>query len=265
MAASEKTPRMNLLRQGPQLVRAKLQGKMFLVPALVTMFSLFCGFIAIVQAFRGNFEIALRYIAIAIVFDGLDGRIARRLNATSAFGREFDSLADLVAFGVAPGVLLYMWAFRDLAADFGIVVAFSLVACGATRLARFNIDLQPRSHFVGLPIPGAAAAIIAVIYFFPQALTNVYLIGLVSAYVLFVAALMVSTLPFLSLKSVKLTDARAAIHGLLLALLIALAWYHSQAVFLAVSLGYVFSAPLLYAFRLWRKPAHLPSQEAQAL
>ena len=232
--------------RGPRLVRDKLQGKMFLVPALVTVCGIFCGFLAILSAIRGDYELSTKYIALAFFLDGLDGRIARRLNATSAFGREFDSLSDVVTFGVAPAVLAYSWGFSRIADEFGALIAFSLVVCGATRLARFNVDTEHRKNFVGLPIPGAAAAVASLVYFHPAALDNEVAVSLVLAYTLAVAALMVSTFSFMSLKHIKLTDGNPRLNLFLLSILIALTWYQPRLMLVVMFSGYAFSGPVLY-------------------
>ncbi|MCB0322004.1 MAG: CDP-diacylglycerol--serine O-phosphatidyltransferase, partial [Bdellovibrionales bacterium] len=166
--------RRPVLLKGPKL-RDRLQGKTFLIPSFITVVGIFCGFLAAISATRGEFVYACKCIALAILLDGLDGRVARKLNATSAFGREFDSLSDVVAFGVAPAILVYSWGFNRVADEFGLLIAFVFLVCGATRLARFNItstgELVLRksagSGFQGLPIPGAAAAIASIVYCFP--------------------------------------------------------------------------------------------------
>jgi len=132
-------PRAQRMSKGKRFVREKLKGKVFLVPSFITVLSIFCGFLALLSSFQGKFLYAAQCIGIAFILDGLDGRVARRLKATSEFGREFDSLSDLVAFGVAPASLLYSWAFGHIADEFGVLVSFVFVVCGATRLARFNV------------------------------------------------------------------------------------------------------------------------------
>ncbi|MCB0346821.1 MAG: CDP-diacylglycerol--serine O-phosphatidyltransferase [Bdellovibrionales bacterium] len=230
----------------PRLVRGKLQGKMFLIPSLITVLSNFCGFLAIISAVTGHFEYAVKAIAVAFVLDGLDGRVARRLNATSEFGREFDSLSDVVAFGVAPAVLVYMWGFQNIADEFGLVVSFSLVACGATRLARFNIDTAHRRHFVGLPIPAAAGAICSIIYMMPEQLGTAGVVYLMLLYTAVVAGLMVSTLPFFSVKHLKFTDGNPRLNIAVLAAAVALVWYQHKIVLLIILNGYAMSGLFFY-------------------
>lgn len=139
----------------------------YLLPNLFTAASIFLGVLSIINASHGNFEKAAWYIVISMIFDGLDGRVARMTNTTSKFGLEFDSLADLVAFGVAPAMLVYFYIGVDYG-KFGALVAALYVIFGAVRLARFNVttaDNDP-SVFIGLPIPTAAVFIVVWILMF---------------------------------------------------------------------------------------------------
>ena len=132
----------------------------YLLPNLFTSAALFSGFFAIVQAMNGQFELAAIAVFVAMVLDGLDGRVARMTNTQSAFGAEYDSLSDMVSFGVAPALILYIWALKPLG-KLGWLAAFTYCACAALRLARFNTKLddefQDKRYFQGLPSPGAAA------------------------------------------------------------------------------------------------------------
>ena len=132
----------------------------YILPNLFTTAALFCGFFAIVQAMKGMFEIASVSIFFAMVLDGLDGRVARMTRTQSAFGAEFDSLSDMVSFGVAPALVAYAWALKDLG-RFGWVAAFIYCAGAALRLARFNstAEATDKRFFQGLPSPAAAALI----------------------------------------------------------------------------------------------------------
>ncbi len=187
--------------------RRRFRG-VFLLPNLITTASLFAGFYAIVAAIDGRFLAAAWAIFIALVLDGLDGRIARITHSTSGFGVQYDSLADLVSFGVAPALLVYLWALRGLPyKQFGWVAAFLFVVCGALRLARFNVQtgsMDPR-YFNGLPIPAAAMVIATAIAFYYQIgewapEKHVYI--LVAIY--FLSFLMVSNIKFFSFKKVEL-------------------------------------------------------------
>ena len=229
----------------PTLVKQKLQGKMFLIPSLITVLGIFCGFLAIMGAFKGNFEGSVKYIVLALILDGLDGRVARRLNATSEFGREFDSLSDIVSFGVAPAVLLYTWAFQHFADEIGMLVSFSLVVCGGARLARFNIDTVKRKHFQGLPIPAQAVTVASLIYFHPTQITDMSVSILLMVYTLLLAGLMVSSVPFISIKNAKFTDGNPRLNLFVIAILVAVFWYQHRVAFLVATTAYVFSGPIL--------------------
>ena len=134
-----------------------LRKGVYILPNLFTTGTLFAGYYSIVSAMNGQYEKAAWFILIATVFDGLDGQVARMTNTTSRFGVEYDSLADLVAFGVAPGLLMYSWALTTFG-KLGWLAAFLYVVCGALRLARFNVQVETveSKRFVGLPIPSAA-------------------------------------------------------------------------------------------------------------
>lgn len=239
-----------LLRRGPGFVRDKLQGKRFLIPSCITVVGIFCGLLAVIAAFKGNIEYGVRCVGLAIILDGLDGRVARHFNATSEFGKEFDSLSDMIAFGLAPAMLIYSWAFASTADEIGVLIAFIFIVCGATRLARFNISVEdkPKAHFQGLPIPGAAGALASLIYCFPAVITSTMQIVLVSAYMLLISFLMVSTLPFFSIKKMKINIKP---HKLLVALsiVIALVWYNSRVMLLIVGTAYAMSGLVTYVFR----------------
>jgi CDP-diacylglycerol--serine O-phosphatidyltransferase len=139
----------------------------YLLPNLITAGSLFAGFYVIILSADGNFERAAWFILVSGILDGLDGKIARLTGTTSKFGVELDSLADLVAFGVAPGVLMYTWALRGFG-KLGWLAAFLFVVCGALRLARFNVQVETveSKRFVGLPIPAAAGIVATCVLLF---------------------------------------------------------------------------------------------------
>jgi CDP-diacylglycerol--serine O-phosphatidyltransferase len=134
------------------------------VPSVLTTANLFCGFYGIIAALREEFYQAAIAILVAVVFDGLDGKVARLTKTTSNFGVEYDSLADLLSFGAAPSLILYLWALEPVG-RFGWLAAFIFLICGALRLARFNVQVGQGSgfHFTGLPIPAAAGMIASLI------------------------------------------------------------------------------------------------------
>ena len=156
---AELKPRKTLFN--PELKRRGI----YILPNLFTTAALFAGFCAIVQAMQGDFERAAMAIFIAMVLDGLDGRVARMTNTQSAFGAEYDSLSDMVSFGAAPALVMYEWALRDLG-RLGWVAAFVYCACAALRLARFNTTLEvvDKRFFQGLPSPAAAALVAGLVW-----------------------------------------------------------------------------------------------------
>ena len=189
------------------LTRVPLRKGVYVLPNLITTAGLFCGFYSIIASLRGEFLIAAIAIMAANVFDALDGRVARVTNTTSRFGIEYDSLCDLVAFGVAPGILVYTWALAPWD-TFGWLAASLYVTCGALRLARFNVqfDNVEKRHFKGLPIPAAAevvASTVMLYYFFGgEGATFRHWIVLVMVYAL--AGLMVSNVRYFSFKEIHI-------------------------------------------------------------
>jgi CDP-diacylglycerol--serine O-phosphatidyltransferase len=187
----------------------KIRGA-YLLPNLITTGALFAGFFAIVSAMEGRFLTAAWAIFVALILDGLDGRVARMTHSTSSFGVQYDSLSDLVAFGVAPALLVYLWALKPFG-RFGWVAAFLFVVCGALRLARFNVQtgtMDPR-YFNGLPIPAAAMVVATSIGFSYQMgewAPEKHKYILVMIYVL--SFLMVSNLKFFSFKKPELFTRR---------------------------------------------------------
>jgi CDP-diacylglycerol--serine O-phosphatidyltransferase len=196
---------MSLRRKRKKKDRRRFRG-VFLLPNLITTGSLFAGFYAIVASIDGRFYAAAIAILVSLVLDGLDGRVARITKSTSGFGVQYDSLADLVAFGVAPGILVYLWALKPFH-QFGWVAAFLFVVCGALRLARFNVQqgsFDPR-YFNGLPIPAAATMIATAILFYYQIgqwAPERYIYILVMIYLL--SFLMVSNIKYISFKKMEL-------------------------------------------------------------
>ncbi len=195
---------MGFKRKRKKKDRRKFRG-VYLLPNLITTGSLFAGFYAIVAAIDGRFHAAAVAILIALVLDGLDGRIARMTQSASSFGVQYDSLADLVAFGVAPALLVYFWALKPFK-QFGWVAAFLFVVCGALRLARFNVQtgtIDPR-YFNGLPIPAAATMIATSIIFYYEIgewAPEKYIYILAMIYLL--SFLMVSNIKYVSFKKVE--------------------------------------------------------------
>lgn len=177
----------------------------YILPNLITTAGLFAGVYSVIASFRGDFVMAAVAIMAANVCDVLDGRVARVTNTTSDFGIQYDSLSDLVAFGVAPGILVYRWAMEPWG-TWGWLAASLYVACGALRLARFNVQIgaAEKRHFIGLPIPAAAEVIASSVllyqYLGGQAVTNRSVLMLLLVYAL--AGLMVSNVRYLSFKEI---------------------------------------------------------------
>jgi CDP-diacylglycerol--serine O-phosphatidyltransferase len=164
------TPRLDLLvgeheEEVSENGRTVRRQGIYLLPNLFTTAALFAGFYAVIAAMRGDFESAPIAILFALVFDGLDGRVARLTNTSSKFGAEYDSLSDMVSFGVAPALVMYSWALGGLG-KFGWSAAFIYVACAALRLARFNtqIDTADKNYFTGLASPAAACVLVSAVW-----------------------------------------------------------------------------------------------------
>ncbi len=178
----------------------------YLLPNLFTTAALFAGFYAIVQAMNGNFEYSSIAIFVAMVLDGLDGRVARLTHTQSEFGAEYDSLSDMVSFGVAPALIVYEWALKDMG-NWGWIAAFIYCACAALRLARFNASTEiiDKRFFQGLPSPAAAALIAGLVWitlhFQVPAEDIKWLVWTVT---LFAGLTMVSNLPYYSGKEINL-------------------------------------------------------------
>lgn len=183
--------------------------KIYLLPSLFTLGNIFFGFFSIVSSINGIFIRAAYAVIIAAFFDIFDGKIARATNSTSKFGVEFDSLADLISFGAAPGILVYLWALKPLG-RIGWLGAFLFLVCGALRLARFNVqvDVISSDRFIGLPIPCGAGMLASTIIFFEH---YVDLLGPKEDYaapitilVYFLAILMVSNIKYRSSKNITI-------------------------------------------------------------
>jgi len=178
--------------------------KIYIVPNFVTTANLFCGFYSMIASIHGDFSVAAWAILAAAVFDMLDGRIARLAKATSQFGVEYDSLSDLLSFGVAPAILLHQWALEPFG-RLGWLAAFLYTTCGALRLARFNANSHslPKAYFQGLPIPIAAGVVATFVIFSQVVEIPTYRQILVLILTFGLASFMVSTIPFPSFKELN--------------------------------------------------------------
>ena len=277
----------------PPIANARPARKgLYVLPSLFTAANIAAGYYAISQAIQGttadpvHFDHAAKAIGFAILFDGLDGRIARMTNTASAFGRELDSLADVIAFGIAPAILAWLWGFRALPAmddfemrsqivQFGAVATFIFLMAGAARLARFNIQVNPqpsnpgrpgKKYFVGMPIPAGAGVIAAVVHFargYP--LQSWWLSIGWGVFVCFIAFLMVSTWRFFSFKDLNLGRPLNFRWIIVFGAVIGLGWHFSRYVLIALALVYTLAgvlARLSYILRRPQLPPPPPQDEA---
>ena len=182
----------------------------YLLPNLFTTAALFFGFFAIVQAMNDHFEQAAIAIFVAMVLDGLDGRVARLTHTTSEFGAQYDSLSDMVSFGAAPALVMYEWALKDMG-KLGWIAAFVYCAGAALRLARFNtnIDVVDKRYFQGLPSPMAAAFVAGLVWVFDDLGIDreLWLKLIAWLFTMFAGITMVSNVPFYSFKDINLKRA----------------------------------------------------------
>ncbi|MDQ6993114.1 MAG: CDP-diacylglycerol--serine O-phosphatidyltransferase [Mariprofundus sp.] len=237
---------------------AKLTDRMgrrgvYVLPSLFTTMGLFSGFYGLIAAVQGRYELAAWAILAAAVFDMLDGRVARLLHAETAFGAEYDSLCDMLSFGIAPAVLIYLWALIHLPADLHKLAwlgAFFLVAGAGLRLARFNVQLecQDKRYFQGLPTPGAALLIAtAVLYYENAGYTPQAWLWLFGA--VFLSWLMVSDVRFVSGKDIDLKKKRSTGMVVLMVVAVGLVMIDPYRVPFTVLLAYCLHGPMM---SLWQ-------------
>ena len=278
---------------------------MYILPSIFTAANVLLGYYAILQVMHGaiqfavahalqngageawHFDNAAKAIGFAIVCDGLDGRIARMTRTTSDFGRELDSLADVITFGIAPALLAWAWGFHQISAEIsrqdmatlfprlGAIASFLFLIAGASRLARFNISVNPqpsnpgrpgKKYFVGMPIPAGAGVIAAVVHFTGGEPLVWWGSSVVWLLVLVIDAyLMVSTWRFYSFKDIDLRARQPFRLIVLFCLLLAAIWFFSRQVLFVIALTYMFSGVfwrLHWIFRRHRNPPPPPYREA---
>ena len=258
---------------------------MYVLPSLFTAGNIAAGYYAITQSIQGSpsdpayFNRAALAIGFAVLFDGLDGMIARMTNTASDFGKELDSLADVITFGVAPSLLAYIWGFRmlpitdhtqlrDQIVHAGVFACFLFLICGASRLARFNISVNPqprnpgrpgKKYFVGMPIPAGAGVIASVVHCFDGSpIDNLWLAIVWLCLILFTGFLMVSTWRFWSGKELSLGSRHPFQLVVLLAVVGALIARYSEYLLIVIALGYLVSgvvARLGYSWSRGRRQA----------
>ena len=214
----------------------------YLLPNSLTLCGMFCGFFAILSAINGNYLYAAWAIILANVFDGLDGWIARLTNTTTRFGIELDSLSDLVAFGVAPSVMMFKWSLMPFN-RLGWAVAFLFVACGALRLARFNVQTgAPGSKaFKGMPIPAAATVLASIVIFYYEFWTgqpgkNIYLLIIT----VLLSLLMVSTLRYHGLKEIDFRERKPFWVLIVFVIIMFIMFIHPSTAIFIFAMAYLF-------------------------
>jgi CDP-diacylglycerol--serine O-phosphatidyltransferase len=229
----------------------------YLLPSMFTMGNMFCGYACIVYAMRGEFATAAPFIGLAIVLDMLDGRVARMTGTTSEFGVEFDSLADVISFGIAPAILAFTWGLQPLG-RIGWAAGFLFVAAAAVRLARFNIQtgITDKRFFVGLPSPAAAAVPASTVFAYPWGFqTQVHAVA-VLAVVIVPALLMVSTIRFRSFKTFDLSARRSYAVLFLIALGLALLAAQPEIMLVVVAYTYLVSGVVAWAWGRVHRRSH---------
>ena len=234
----------------------------YLLPNMLTTAALFAGFYAIVAAMQGKFEQAAVAVFVAMIMDGLDGRVARLTNTQSAFGAEYDSLADMASFGLAPALIMYEWALHSMAqygwqwGKLGWLGAFIYVACAALRLARFNTSASStdKRFFQGLPSPSAAATLAGLVWvMFDQGVPGKEMTIFALVLTVTIGLLMVSNVSYYSFKEVDFRNKEPFVVMLLVVLVFVFASIDPPKVLFSVFLLYSLSGPVFSGVRRWRK------------
>ena len=240
--------------------REGLSRGLFVLPTLFTVGNLFCGYLSIWSSIRGTFDLSAYLIIAAGILDALDGRIARMTHSTSAFGEQYDSMADLVSFGVAPAVLAYSWGLADFH-RLGWMVSFLFVVCGSMRLARFNIQVHvvDKRYFVGLPIPAAAGTVAVVVLATPDRLVSRVWMGGLLGLTIILSYLMISTIRYRSFKDLDLRRRRPAWILPAIALFFAIVAYRPPIALAVLALVFVASGPVGKLISLLRRSEPAPT------
>lgn len=244
--------------------RRRVRRGAYLLPSLFTIGNMLLGFYAVVCGYRDDaFQKAALLIFAAAILDVLDGRIARMTGTESDFGKEYDSLADVITFGAAPALLTYFWGLEDFHPDAWLLCLFFMVCC-ATRLARFNVQTKVADarYFVGLPTPAAAGAICSLLFFAPDSEWRIWMQVLVAMSLLIIGVLMVSTFRYVSLKKIDLRK-RWSFRALIpFAAIVLVIYFIPRAFFLTVAMLYALSGPLAYVVGRLRHGGHPPPDDA---
>lgn len=231
----------------------------YLLPNSITLCGMSCGFYSILASFKGHFEIAVWGILIANIFDGLDGWIARLTNSTTRFGIQLDSLSDLVAFGIAPAVLVYSWGLQHLSGLVGRIgwgVSFFFVMCGALRLARYNVQMDTAEckAFTGMPIPAAATVAASFVLFSLEFLDDLFIKNYIALLLVFILGLlMVSTIRYHSLKEINLKGRKSFKFLVLFAFTFMLVYINPPIVIFLFSVSYMILGISEYSYLFYKK------------
>jgi len=231
------------------------QRGIYLLPNLFTTGAMFAGFYAITSALDGRFETSAIAMFVAMILDGLDGRVARMTNTESEFGVQYDSLSDMVSFGVAPGIVMYIWALSSLG-KLGLFAAFVHTAGGALRLARFNtqVEVADRRYFQGLPSPAAAAILAGALWislelgYDVETIKYVVLVLTVST-----GLLMVSNFRYSSFKEIDLKGRVPFVVAIIVMLGIGFVMAQAEIMLFVIALGYAISGPVITFLMLRQK------------
>jgi CDP-diacylglycerol--serine O-phosphatidyltransferase len=235
--------------------KEKVRRGIYVLPNLFTTANLLCGFYSIIISMKGDYFLAAIPLLIAFVLDGLDGRIARFTNTTSKFGAEYDSLSDLVAFGVGPAILVYSWGLSTYG-KWGWIAASLFVICGALRLARFNIQIGiiESKVFNGLPIPAAASVVatgILLYYYLGGVGKFAHILVLIG--VIVVALLMVSNIKYYSFKDLNFFSRKPFMSFFLIVCIMVIIVAEPEIMIFTFSLGYALSGPAWFFFKFGTK------------
>jgi len=241
-----------------QKIKVQSRKAIYLLPNLFTTSSLFAGFYAIISAINLSYEKAVIALFIALILDGLDGRIARLTKTQTDFGAEYDSISDMVTFGIAPAIIMYQWSLHSFGNKAGMMIAFFYAAATGLRLARFNsqLDLVDNRYFKGLPCPSAAATVGGLVWF----CTEYGFVGediriIVSILAIMVAILMCSNVRYHSFKKISFTSTVDYFWGFVVALVIGLIYFEPETTLLAIFMSYTLSGPITtyYKYKKSRK------------
>ncbi len=247
--------------------KIRMKKGIYLLPNLFTSASLFCGFYSAIASFKEHFVTAAIAILVSVIFDGLDGRVARLTNTTSKFGAEYDSLADVISFGIAPALLAYSWSL-SVYGKWGWVVAFLFVLCGALRLARYNIQIGiiESKVFNGLPIPAAASVIATTVIFFDYVgaegkVHNIFIM----VFVIMISLLMVSSVKYYSFKDMSLLVRKPFTIFFWSTVLLIIIVAEPEIMFFVIILGYALSGPVWWLIKFgFGKPKAVPENKNNA-